>query len=84
MEAVESSLLLATLAAEAIHGRAQVRLHGRFRLDLDDRRLYCETESPVGDTIASVFTCVAGKMMGEDSIVVEDPGPSATGSFHVN
>lgn len=73
MKDVESAILLSTLAAEAVHGRAQVRLHARYRLDPESRRLHCNTDTPVGDTLASVFTLLAGKMLGEDAFVIEQP-----------
>lgn len=82
MTDVESAILLATLATEAVHGRARVRLHARYRLDTEARRLHCNTDTPVGDTLASVFTLLAGKILGEDAFVIEQPatlGPDCGG-----
>ncbi len=78
-DGVQSSALLATLAAEAIHGRTCVRLHARYRIDSESRRLHCDTETPVGETLASVFTLLASRTLGEDAFVIESLEGKPTG-----
>jgi hypothetical protein len=72
MDDVESAVVLATLAAEAIHGRAQVRLNGRFEIDTKRREVRFPRDSEIGDSIASVLTVLASQMFGEDAFQVVD------------
>ena len=71
-EDLEAAVFVSVLAAEAIHGRAAVRLNGRFSVDPDGRQIRCHTESDAGKSIASVFTVLASQMFGEDSFVIEE------------
>ncbi len=54
MAGVEDSLYLAVLAAESIHGRADIRLEAGFRLK--GRTCSIDDGALVGRTIARVFT----------------------------
>ena len=56
MKEVEDYLLLATLAAECLHGRSQVHLDASFMLDPKTRSCEVNATTSVGKTIASIFT----------------------------
>lgn len=56
MAGVEDTLVLATCAAEGVHGRAQVRLDGAFRLDHTARTCIVDAASVVGQTLSRIFT----------------------------
>lgn len=65
------SLFLSAFAAECLHGRAQVLLDAVFRLDPDRRTCVIEGATPVGRTIAQVFTGLLIRAFGEDAFTVE-------------
>ena len=63
MAGVEDSLYLAVLAAESIHGRTDIRLEASFRLK--GRACSIDDGTPVGRTIARVFTGYLAREFGE-------------------
>jgi hypothetical protein len=70
MSQVNNALILSGLAAEAIHGRAQVQLNAHFRTD---PATYCATiaaATEVGQTIARVFTELVSREFGEEAFSV--------------
>lgn len=76
MDSVASSIFLATLAAEALHGRAELLLDGAFYLDEKRHRCIVDARSAVGRTIARIFTGFLGHEFDEDLFDIERiPGP---------
>ena len=68
---VEDSLLLAVCAAEGVHGQAQVRMDGAFLLEEATRACVVDATTPVGETIARIFTRFLAREFGEDAFTVE-------------
>jgi len=76
------SLFLSVFAAEGIHGRAQVRLDAAFCLDEKKRACVVDAATPVGRTIAQIFTGLLSREFGEDAFTVErvtEPPAGAVG-----
>jgi hypothetical protein len=55
IEEVEATLLLAVLAAEGLHGEAQVRLEGSHSFDPERRRCSIDASNSVGRDINRLF-----------------------------
>lgn len=78
---VRDSLFLAVFSAEGIHGRTQVRLDAAFFLNEKKRACVVDAATPVGRTIAQIFTGLLTREFGEDAFGVErvieppDAGP---------
>ena len=70
-EEVEASLLLAVMAAESLHGQAQVRLDAGHALDGDKRRLVIDAGTLVGRDLNRLFLGFVSREFGEDSFQVE-------------
>ena len=70
MGQVSNALFLSALAAEAIHGRAQVQLDGRFWADPRESSAFIDPSSEVGQTIARVFTQLITRELGEAAFTV--------------
>ena len=68
---VEESIALAILAAEGVHGEAQVRLDAGYAIDEPARACLIDASTAVGETIARVFTGFLRKEFGEDAFRVE-------------
>jgi hypothetical protein len=68
---VEASLLLALLAAESLHGEAQVRLDAAHFLDPAKRACVIDAGTPVGRDINRLFVGFASREFGEDAFRVE-------------
>ncbi|HOX27263.1 MAG TPA: hypothetical protein PLL30_16210 [Candidatus Krumholzibacteria bacterium] len=71
MAEVEEALLLATMAAEGLHGRARIQLDADFTCDLDSRRAVIAGGNEVGETIARIFTALLASTIGERAFTVE-------------
>ncbi len=71
LDDVEDTLLLAKLAAEGIHGQAEVKLQAAY--SLDKRRRTCDVDgsSAVGTTIARVLTGLLTRGLGENGFAVD-------------
>jgi hypothetical protein len=67
---VRDSLMLAVLSAEGIHGRAKVRLDAAFYLDEKKRACVVDAATPVGQTVAQIFTGLLTREFGEDAFTV--------------
>ena len=85
MEEVEDTLLLAILAAEGVHGQARVRLDAGYHVAEDAHACVVDTSTPVGETVAQVFTGYLIREFGEDAFLVErldaaDPAAEAQGA----
>jgi hypothetical protein len=68
---VRDSLFLAVFSAEGIHGRAQVLLDAAFCLDEKKGACVVDAATPVGRTIAQIFTGFLTREFGEDAFKVE-------------
>jgi hypothetical protein len=87
---VRDSLFLAVFSAEGVHGRTQVRLDAAFCLDEKKRACVVDAATPVGKTIAQIFTGLLTRQFGEEAFTVErvveappsetDPNPTPGGS----
>jgi hypothetical protein len=71
IEEVEASLVLAIMAAESLHGQAQVRLDAGHSLDGDKRRLVIDAGTQVGRDLNRLFLGFVSREFGEDSFQVE-------------
>lgn len=70
MDAVEETLLLATMAAEGLHGRSRVHLEAQFRCDPKSRIAEVDGATEVGDAIARIFTALLTTTIGEPAFKV--------------
>lgn len=68
---VEASLLLALLAAESLHGEAQVRLDAAHFLDPAKRACIIDAGTPVGRDVNRLFVGFVTREFGEDAFQVE-------------
>lgn len=71
MKTVEELLLLATMAAEGLHGRSRIQLDATFRLDPSARTAEVDADNEVGAAIARVFTALLSTTIGEAAFKVE-------------
>jgi len=75
LDEVEASLLLAILAAEGVHGEAQVRLDAGYFLDEKHRVLVVDARTDVGVTVAQIFTSFLLREFGDDAFSIERVPP---------
>ncbi len=75
MSAVEDNLLVAVIAAEAIHGRAVVNLDADFDLDEKSRICQIDANSGVGRDIARIFVGLLAHDVGEHGFTIMRAGP---------
>jgi hypothetical protein len=68
---VGATLLLAILAAESLHGEAQVRLDAAHALDPDRRALVIDAGTPVGRDLNRLFVGFVTREFGPDAFRVE-------------
>jgi hypothetical protein len=68
---VEASLLLALLAAEALHGEAQVRLDAAHFLEPAKRACVIDAGTPVGRDFNRLFIGFVRREFGADAFHVE-------------
>lgn len=68
---IEDSLMIAALAAEALHGRASMKQDASFRFDKKTRVCVVDAETPVGCDIARILTTFIIKGYGERAFTVE-------------
>ena len=71
IEEVEATLLLAVLAAEGLHGEAEVRLEGAHSFDPGRRRCVIEADTAVGRDINRLFVSFIRHEFGADAFQVE-------------
>ena len=71
MSQVEETLLLSTMAAEGLHGRARIQLDAVFSCDLKSRRAEVAAGTEVGAAIARIFTALLSSTIGERTFTVE-------------
>ena len=80
LEDVEASLVLALLAAETLHGEAQVKLDAAHHLDLEQRACAIDAGSPVGRDLNRLFAGFLRREFGPGAFQVErlqEPAASA-------
>lgn len=70
MAEVEETLLMSVIAAEAIHGRARVRLEARFTASSESRTCTINADAQVGQDVARIFTEFLNLQVGEDAFTV--------------
>ncbi|MBI1900550.1 MAG: hypothetical protein HYS13_05485 [Planctomycetia bacterium] len=70
-EEIEASLLLAGMAAESLHGEAQVRLDAAHYLDPDRRACVIDAGTPVGRDLNRLFVGFVSREFGPDAFRVE-------------
>lgn len=71
MEAVESDLTLAVIAAESLFGSARVFLECGFLLDKEKRALVIEGGAEVGDAMNKIFVGLVHRFIGEGTFSVD-------------
>ena len=67
---VESSLVLAIMAAESLHGQAQVRLDAAHAADADKRSCVIDASTPVGHDLNRLFIGFVSREFGEAAFSV--------------
>ena len=67
---IESTLLLAVLAAEGLHGQSRVRLDAGYSFDAEKRACVIDAASDVGRDICRMFTGFAIREFGEGAFSV--------------
>ena len=67
---VRSALAVSTYAAEGIHGRARVILDASHAFDEEKRACVIDAGTPVGLTIAQIFTALLLRRVGEGAFKV--------------
>jgi len=70
LEAIEDTLLISILAAEGLHGRAQIRLNVSYWFERDRRSCLIDATSVVGRDVCCIFTALAIREFGDDSFSV--------------
>ncbi|MBE0567942.1 MAG: hypothetical protein IH621_18455 [Krumholzibacteria bacterium] len=70
MTHVEEVLLLATMAAEGLHGRSRVHLDAAFRCEPAAFSAEVEAGTETGDAIARIFTALLATTIGEAAFSV--------------
>ncbi|MCC7409534.1 MAG: hypothetical protein IT442_15830 [Phycisphaeraceae bacterium] len=70
MAEVESTLRLAVLAVESLHGEDRVRLEARAKVDRQARVCVIDTSLDVGRTLATVFGGFVRREFGEEAFTI--------------
>lgn len=70
-EEIESSVLLAILAAEGLHSQAQVRLDARYHCDAERHACVIDASTEVGHAVSRIFAGFAIREFGEGSFTVD-------------
>jgi hypothetical protein len=70
-EDVESTLLLAVVAAESLHGESDVRLDAGHAFDAASRRCVIEAATTVGRDLCRLFTGFLRREFGDSAFRVE-------------
>ena len=68
---IEDSLMIAALAAEALHGRASMKQDASFCFNKKTRVCVVDAETPVGCDIARILTTFIARGFGERAFTVE-------------
>ena len=70
-EEVEATLVLALVAAEALHGQTQVRLDAAHAVDADKRSCIVDTSTAVGRDLNRLFAGLVTREFGADAFQLE-------------
>jgi hypothetical protein len=70
IEEIESSLVLAILTTESLHGETQTRLDVSHYLDTTKRTCVIDAGTPVGRDLNRLFTGFVGREFGPDAFSV--------------
>ncbi|MCC7409802.1 MAG: hypothetical protein IT442_17180, partial [Phycisphaeraceae bacterium] len=76
MAEVESTLRLAVLAVESLHGEDRVRLETQAKVDRQARVCVIDTSLDVGRTLATVFGGFVRREFGEEAVDIQLPRES--------
>jgi hypothetical protein len=71
IDEVEASLVMAILAAEALHSAAQVRLDAAHLFDAERRTCVITADTEVGRCVSRLFTSFVEREFGNDAFKVE-------------
>ena len=78
LEEIETSMLLAVLATESLHGESQVRLDASHFLDTTTRACVIDASTAVGRDLNRLFVGFIRREFGEDAFEVEHVDPPIT------
>lgn len=67
---IESTVLLAILAAEGLHGQSQVRLDASYAFDSEKRTCVIDASTDVGRDVSRIFAGFAIREFGEAAFTV--------------
>ena len=84
LEEIESSLLLAVLAAESLHGETDVHLNATHILDLQKRSCVIDASSDAGRSMNKIFAGFLRREFGREHFTVRrvDRQSSTEGAEH--
>ena len=74
LEEAEKTLLLATLAAEGLHGASRVRMDANYAVDKAPFTITVDTSTAIGEDIASIFTAFIAEELGQSKFFVRRMG----------
>ena len=73
---IDGTLMLATLAAECLHGRTRIQLDARFEASRKDNSCWIDGDTVTGQTIVRIFTGLMVRLFGEKAFkVLRQPAP---------
>jgi hypothetical protein len=75
VEEIETTLLLAVLAAESLHGESQTRLDAGHAFDAEKRTCVIDGQTSVGRDLNRLFVGFLRLEFGEDAFRVERVAP---------
>ncbi len=67
---IESTLLLAVMAVEGLHGTSRVRLDAKYCFDAEKHACVIDADTVVGQDISRIFTGFAIREFGEGAFSV--------------
>ncbi len=78
---IEETLMLALMAVESMHGRARLRMDGRYRFDKEAHSCEIDASTKVGVELAEIFTGYATREFGDEAVTIEqenEPGQTCS------
>jgi len=73
MEEAETSLIMAIVAAEALHGQPAVRLSLRYRLSEEQRACVIDGDNEIARQVVLIFTQFLLRQFGDDAFQITQP-----------
>lgn len=70
-EDIDETLMVATLAAESIHGRTRIYFDARYEAYRKNNTCWIDADTDVGQHIARIFSGFMVRLFGEQSFKVE-------------